>query len=151
MLPIAAFLTPTRLALIGLAAVALAGLTWGSVEHQRAKRYQAEAEQAITTAKGLTTAVVSKDEVIAKQLAQARAMMETISEQNLRIKAAGHRIEEMTEDMRARSRRLRELEETDRANPDCRALLDTELDRVCPAIASGVRERANRSLQRPNR
>ena len=147
------FLPPnvsTGIAAVAIAAALIAG-GWGYVQHQRAERYQSEADQAVYVARALSAAAQSKDQVIARQLDAAKRMLDTIAEQQHRIEAAGARITELSDEILARGRRLRELEETDRENPECKAILDTVLDDVCPGVARGVRERAADRLQGSDR
>lgn len=64
------------------------------------------------------------------------------------VKAAAEAATAAANRIAARSAELRQDEETDRANPDCAALLAVDLARACPAIARGMRERAARGVPR---
>ena len=134
------YLTP------GLAIALLVALAGLAAQHQRVKRYEVEAQSARQTAQGLVTSVTSKDDLIAKLQAKNGELLSIARDQNEAIRTAGALIETYQLELRTQGAKLRELEESDRAKPECLSALSMDLARSCPALADGVRQRANRGL-----
>lgn len=132
------------LLIVAIAALAVATLTAG-YQRLQAKRYKAEAAQAVQTAKQLSAAYESAQATITALEGSVDAMQEAAAVRQAELAQAARDATALREGLRERDRRISKLEKSDHAIPDCAALLAADLS-VCPGHSGGVRERANGGL-----
>lgn len=124
---------------LALAAIVAGGLAWHW--HGEVAELELSLRDARDEVQRQADALTSKDSALAA-LEAAVAEWRAIATSSDDMKQAADRATVAAGVLEQRAAELARAEAPDRANPDCAALLATDLSRVCPAIARGVRERA---------
>lgn len=106
----------------------------------------AERETAVQEFSRLREAAVGSEGTIQQLRAANKALVEALASQQAALDKAASDLTTAREVALEAGRLLREKERADRAKPQCQLVLATVLDDPCPALADGVRERANRRL-----
>jgi hypothetical protein len=124
-------------------AVALALALFGMAFHmQRAARFQAQARETAQVALTLRAALDAQNKVAEECNASAEALFAIATDQSKKVEAAVAIANTYRDQLIATREALQIQQETDRAIPECQALLGVDLVAVCPGYANGVRVRA---------
>lgn len=139
-------ITPTRILIVALVAALVAQSVFLSLA--RSARDKAIAERATATQEAgrLVEAAKGSESTITQLQAANKALVAALASQQRAMDDAAAEVEPLKRLAEAQARALRERERNDRAKPNCQLVLNTVLDGACPALADGVRERANRRL-----
>lgn len=140
---------PSLYPIAGLGAALLASLAFGGCQYQRAERYQEQVTGVRNELVQAQAAIKGKSAVIEDQSAALKQWRTVAALGAVRAMQAGDRAELRASELRDVRAALRERERADDALPDCDRLLEMDLASVCPAVASGMRERARYRLPRP--
>jgi uncharacterized protein HemX len=129
--------------LTALLATALALALFGMAFHQqRAARFKAEAAKTAQIALTLRAALDAQN-LVAEECSNATEELLAIqAAYQSRVVEAVTLAKQYRDQLAATREALRIQQETDRAIPECQAVLDTDLS-VCPGYARGVRLRAS--------
>jgi hypothetical protein len=144
-------LSKVRLCVYAGIAIAFASvLTFAGCEHSNAEAARAErdsAEIARDTAVDANAGNLVTIETQRRALEEWRALRVTPEEAALAIAAHHALVDKVLE----QAAELEKAKESDRARPDCEALLDADFERVCPATARGLRKYESRDQDRDGR
>lgn len=127
---------------LGLGLALLLALAAVAVQTERLKTAKVELQQARAEAKGLVSALESKDGVIGQFEAAAKEAQKIVEDQQKSIDSAAKRVQTLRSQLAESRRQLQLLEEADRDIAACTALLDTSLS-VCPGHVRGMLDRAS--------
>lgn len=131
----------TRLQLLG-GVLVLAALGWlGLIVKGWHHDATVELPRALASIEQLRTAVQGKDSTITA-LEKSVTAWQALATPADSFDAAVARLDQAAQRLNDRERALANMEARDREKPDCAALLATDIARVCPAIAAGMRDRA---------
>lgn len=126
----------------GLALIFAALITFAGCEHSNASAARADRDAMESARDYARDAATSKDVVIGA-LTQSRDAWKKLATPSEAMDAAADRAELLEQQLRHTQADLDRLaREKDHAKPECAALLATDFERVCPAIARRLRERA---------
>ena len=125
-----------------LAGIAGAALLAALFEHARVARVVYERNTARDEVQRQALALSSKDAAIAALEAAVEKWQKLVTPAT-DVTEAARRANAAAASLEAQSKKLATREAADHAKPDCAALLAADVGSVCPAIANGVRERAD--------
>lgn len=109
--------------------------------HQRAERFQAEAEKATQLAETFQNALREQNKVAAECDRATQGLIAAQAAQERRMNEAVAVAKQFRDQLNATREALRLQQEADRAIPECKAVLDVQLN-VCPGYVGSMRERA---------
>lgn len=138
------FLSPY--VVLGLAIALALALGAATLEHQRAKRFQAEAHRYKAANTQLLAAVEGKDKTILEQRESLDNWRTWAVQYRAKLLAATEQAERFDEQLTQTVRQLHHLRDKDHARPDCNAILNLDLAAVCPDTVRWLRERATDRL-----
>lgn len=135
--------------------VIVAGLLFLTIGFQAVALYGAKHQRDVAVAKlatasqeadRLVEAAQGSERTIVQLQAANKALVDALASQQQALDEAAAELEPLKQLAEAQARALRERERIDRATPKCQFVLNTDLGGACPALADGVRQRANRRL-----
>jgi chromosome segregation ATPase len=106
----------------------------------------AERETAVQEFSRLREAAKGSERTIKELTSANKALVSALAAQQRAYDAAAAEIEPLKQLAESQARKLRERERIDRATPKCQLVLNTDVGGACPALADGVRQRADRRL-----
>lgn len=115
--------------------------------YQRGEKYRERAEAAEAHAALLVSDLQAKDTAIAQMQTAGRELLRVAGEQQKAIEHAAGQLQDYAQALVTARATLRAKEEADREIPACQVILHADLT-ACPGHADGLRQRAQRSLQR---
>lgn len=134
------FLSPY--VVLGLMIALVLALGAATLEHHRAKRFQAEADRYKDANTQLLAAVDGKDKTIAEQRELLDRWRTWAEQYRARLQAAVDEAARSDDRLTQTVRQLNQLRDKDHARPDCNAILNLDLGAVCPDTVRWLRERA---------
>lgn len=149
MIPLPSLAPVYRVVIVGL--LLAVGVQQVALYGARATRDKAVAERATAVQERgrLTEAAKGSENTITQLRAANKALVDALAAQQAALDKAADDLVRLRDVALEAGRLLRELERADRAKPQCQLVLNTVLDDPCPALADGVRQRANRRLPGP--
>lgn len=133
-----------RYALIAAAAVAALAVAGAGVQTLRLHAAVAERDKAVSERDALLGDVRAKDTVIERQDGALKALRAELQAQGDAARAAARALERAEAERAKVAADLAAAEAKDYAKPECATALDLDLGSLCPAHATGVRQRAHR-------
>jgi len=128
----------------GLGVALLGALAFGAIQTARVGTAKANLKALQTEYAVLLDATAGKDDTIARLeagVAQARSVAADSAAAVARAAIALGNYQAL---IAAQAKALKEAEKADDTNPDCEALLASDIAALCPARAAGLRDRASR-------
>jgi hypothetical protein len=135
-----------RIVIVGLL-IAL-GIQQVALIGARAQRDRAGAKAtvAVSEAAVLRDVAAGNSNTILQLKAANKALVGALAAQQTALDEAAASIDDARKAAIAAGQALREKERHDRAKPQCQLVLNTDVGGPCPALADGVRARANRRV-----
>ncbi len=137
--------------LMGVLAGALLGaLALVAIQTSRVGRYKAELDSTLTENMRLQEAAIGSEQTIERQAKSIAGILEAARQQGEALVAAVATLKARDAMIEKQSADLAAAEAADHALPECQALLNLDLARLCPAHADSVRKRAAGRLSGSN-
>lgn len=125
--------------------LAMAGATAFSIE--RAEKFKAQEQSAAQTVSSLEATLKDNQSVADACSAGTQSLKDAATAAQAKADAANHQLDTLKQQLTAKALKLHLQEANDRANPICKAILQTDISTACPGIADSLRQRATGGLQ----
>jgi hypothetical protein len=146
MIPLPSLAPVYRIVIVGLVLIVGAQAIALVLARAQAAKAGATATVAVSEAAVLRDVAAGNSNTILQLRAANKALVGALAAQQTALDEAAANIDDARKAAIAAGQALREKERHDRAKPQCQLVLNTDVGGPCPALADGVRARANRRI-----